>query len=1038
MSFFKLHLFTTFALLFFVACDSDNSNSGTQSTNSTNKDGPSPALVLEDPSTSPSTDPTPSIRVSGVEEGATVTLYSDSSCDTQASDPVEVGSEGEVSLESYPLTDQTSDVELKVSFYAAEKKGEEGDPICLSESVSYVLDLAAPAAPSALALEEPSSSPGNDPTPTLEVSGVEAGAIVTLYSDHSCDTQVSDGVQVMDSVGMVSITSYSLEDGTQDIERSFYAIQRDRAGNKSACSTAKVSYILDVMAPAAPSALALEEPSTSPGTDPTPTLEVSGVVEGATVALYSDSSCDVQVSEGVEVAEGVSVVSITSNTLGDGTQDMAVTFYAAQTDGAGNKSACSMSVSYALDAAAPASPTALALEDPSASPGSDPIPSIRVSGVEEGAIVTLYRDSSCDTAVSLPGTVAQGQTSIILTSHHLGNSDVTLNYYAAQEDIFERSSCSTASVAYTYLTPILVSEVSLEVGSYFYDDPSSDTLEIGVTFNKNVKVTGVPRLELTIGSATKYATYTSGTGSSTLIFSYDVSSDDYDNDGVEIAANIELNNGMIKGALNEDVPLSFTAPDSLGRVWINFEEKIFSSDNVGFAFLKKGGSLVVWGRAAQGGNVGDVSSELERGVREVFSNNYAFAALKDDGSVVTWGTQTFGGDSSSVSSGLAEGIVRVFSTAGAFAALKDDGSVVTWGNSGYGGDSESLSSALEEGVVEIFSTYNAFAALKDDGSIISWGASGGISFNSVSSDLDGEVKKIFSTSEAFAALKNDGSVITWGSYLNGGDSWLISSDLGEKVEKIYSNTASFVAIKDDGSVITWGNPDLGGDSSSVSSHLTEGVEKIFSNNEAFAALKDNGSVVAWGNASRGGNTSAVSSDLEGDVAEIYSNAVSFLALKNDGSMVTWGSDYRIDEAYVVPFASADLSGEIAEIYSTDKAFALLKSDGSVVTWGNEGFGGDSATVSSDLREGVVEIFPNSTYSLAAFAALKDDGSVTTWGASAAGGDSSSVSSDLREGVIEIFSNRQAFAALKEDGSVITWGNFSVGGDSSNVDLGARW
>ena len=929
---------------------------------------------------------------------------------------------------------------VQVQFYVRQvDEAGNGSP-CSSASVSYIYDAIAPMKPTGLALEAPNTSPNTDSTPTIRVSGVEEGATVILYSDSSCDTAMSDGVQVADSGSAVSITSHSLGDGSQDMTADFFAAQTDRAGNESACSSVSVSYVLYVTALAMPSALILESPSTSPGINPTPTIKVSGVEEGASVTLFFDSSCKTKASAEVKVEKGESEVSITSKNLGD--EDVEVTFYATQRDGVGKKSPCSKaSLSYVLDLTAPAAPTGLSLSDPATSPGKYPTPLILVEGVEEGAKVTLYRDSSCDHAISQVQTVSAGQTSVAINSDHLGSSDITVDYYSAQRDIFDRSSeCSTASVSYGFIyTPsVTISEINLEVGSYFHDDPSSDTLEISVTFSENVNVTGTPRLELTLGEATRYALYTSGSSSSTLIFSYDISSDDYDSDGIEMAALIDLNGGSIKGSINPNVSLSSTLPDNMDRVWINFEEKIFPSDNVGFAFLKKGGSLVVWGRAAQGGNVGDVSSELERGVREVFSNDYAFAALKDDGSVVTWGTQTFGGDSSSVSSGLAEGIVRVFSTAGAFAALKDDGSVVTWGNSGYGGDSESLSSALEEGVVEIFSTYNAFAALKDDGSIISWGASGGISFNSVSSHLTEGVEKIFSNNEAFAALKNDGSVITWGSYLNGGDSWLISSDLGEKVEKIYSNTASFVAIKDDGSVITWGNPDLGGDSSSVSSHLTEGVEKIFSNNEAFAALKDNGSVVTWGNASRGGNTSAVSSDLEGDVAEIYSNAVSFLALKNDGSMVTWGSDYRIDEAYVVPFASADLSGEIAEIYSTDKAFALLKSDGSVVTWGNEGFGGDSATVSSDLREGVVEIFPNSTYSLAAFAALKDDGSVTTWGASAAGGDSSSVSSDLREGVIEIFSNQQAFAALKEDGSVITWGNSLVGGDSSSVDIGTRW
>ena len=78
------------------------------------------------------------------------------------------------------------------------------------------------------------------------------------------------------------------------------------------------------------------------------------------------------------------------------------------------------------------------------------------------------------------------------------------------------------------------------------------------------------------------------------------------------------------------------------------------------------------------------------------------AALKNNGSVVTWGDNRYGGDSSSVSSQLNSGVTQIFSNSGAFAALKNDGSVVTWGNSDYGGDSSSVD--LSSGVTQIFST----------------------------------------------------------------------------------------------------------------------------------------------------------------------------------------------------------------------------------------------------------------------------------------------------------------------------------------------
>ena len=990
----KLHLLTPFALLFLMACGSDDSSTATESK------VVKPTLVLEEPTTSYGNNRTPTVRVSGVQEGAMVTLYSDSSCETQISDPEEVGSEGMVSIESHPLTDKTSDVEgQEFTFYAAEKVGEEGNPICLSESVSYVLDLVIPSIPSALSFDESSTSPGKNLTPTLTVGGVEERATVTLYSDSSCETQVSEGVQVAEGESEVSITSHALGEGTQDMVVTFYVVQTDRAGNGSACS-ASISYIYDVTAPAAPSALALEEPSTSPGTDSTPTLGVSGVEVGATVALYSDSSCEVQVSGVVEVAKGESAVSITSKSLEDGTY----TFYAAQTDRAGNKSSCSTSVSYFLDATAPAAPSALALEEPSTSPGTDSTPTLGVSGVEVGATVALYSDSSCDTRVSDGVEVAKGESEVSITSNSLGDGtqDAAVTFYAAQTDrVGNKSACSSANVSYVYTAPrVPVSQVGLEVGSYFYDDPSSDTLEISLIYGENMTVTGSPRLELTIGSATRYASYVSGSGSATLLFRYDVSSDDYDNDGIEMGA-IDLNNGTIKNSANYNAGLSFTAPHNLSRVWINFEEKIFGSGGA-FAFLKRGGSVVTWGFPVHGGDpTTDIKEKLQGKVKKIFSSHAAFAALKEDGSVVTWGAAVAGGDSSGVSSHLQSHVVEVFSTNGsaqsAFAALKEDGSVVTWGDDFSGGDSSGVSSDLDGDVVEIFSTDYAFAALKKDGSVVTWGPdqAGGDS-SSVSSDLEGDVAKIFSTKfhadGAFAAVKKDGSVVTWGHSNYGGNSSGVSDDLSD-VEEITATSGAFAALKKDGSVVIWGDSNWGGDSSSVSSDLDEGVDKVFSTTQAFAALKNDGSVVTWGYDTHGGDSSSVSSDLQGNVIEVFSNWARFAALKDDGSVVAWGNG--VQDARDIKDPPYDL-----------------------------------------LEGGVEDIFSTST----AFAALKDDGSVVTWGFKQGGGESSSVSSDLSDGVLEIFSTpfSQAFAALKEDGSVVTWGWDILGGDSSGVDLGPRW
>ena len=154
---------------------------------------------------------------------------------------------------------------------------------------------------------------------------------------------------------------------------------------------------VDSSVPTPPSTLSLHEPSTSPGSDPTPQITVSGVGPDGSVELYSDSICSTSISSSVLLSSGQSSVTIASNRLSD---DGAITYYAKQTDPAGNVSSCSSTnVSYVYDGI-PTAPSGVSLHDPSGSPGNDLTPEMTVSGVEVGAGVKLYSDSTCSTSIS--------------------------------------------------------------------------------------------------------------------------------------------------------------------------------------------------------------------------------------------------------------------------------------------------------------------------------------------------------------------------------------------------------------------------------------------------------------------------------------------------------------------------------------------------------------------------------------------------------------------------------------------------------------
>jgi len=91
----------------------------------------------------------------------------------------------------------------------------------------------------------------------------------------------------------------------------------------------------------------------------------------------------------------------------------------------------------------------------------------------------------------------------------------------------------------------------------------SETPTFTVSFSESVTVSGSPRLTLTVGSQTRYATYLSMSDSRTALFRYTVATaaTDFDTDGIAVSTTLDLNSGVIADlATNALTPLTFTAP----------------------------------------------------------------------------------------------------------------------------------------------------------------------------------------------------------------------------------------------------------------------------------------------------------------------------------------------------------------------------------------------------------------------------------------------------------------------------------------------
>jgi hypothetical protein len=75
---------------------------------------------------------------------------------------------------------------------------------------------------------------------------------------------------------------------------------------------------------------------------------------------------------------------------------------------------------------------------------------------------------------------------------------------------------------------------------------------------------GTPRIAIDVGGTTRYATYTSGSGSAALIFTYTPAAGDLDLDGVALTSPLDLNGGTIRDIAGNNATLTYTLPTTTG------------------------------------------------------------------------------------------------------------------------------------------------------------------------------------------------------------------------------------------------------------------------------------------------------------------------------------------------------------------------------------------------------------------------------------------------------------------------------------------
>src|SRR3569623_1316342 len=187
-----------------------------------------------------------------------------------------------------------------------------------------------------------------------------------------------------------------------------------------------------------------------------------------------------------------------------------------------------------------------------------------ISGMaESGSTVTLYDTDG--TTVLGTGTATGGNWSITSSALSAGSHTMTAKATDAAGNTSSASSGLSVTVDNAAST---VASVSV---------PSDDSYKAGQTLiftvNTDEAVTvdtsgGTPRLALTVGGATVYAAYASGSGSSALVFTYTVQNGDTDANGIAVTA-LQTNGGTLKDTAGNSMNVTLNSVASTSSVLVD-------------------------------------------------------------------------------------------------------------------------------------------------------------------------------------------------------------------------------------------------------------------------------------------------------------------------------------------------------------------------------------------------------------------------------------------------------------------------------------
>lgn len=179
-------------------------------------------------------------------------------------------------------------------------------------------------------------------------------------------------------------------------------------------------------------------------------------------------------------------------------------------------------------------------------------PRIQVAFTTGGNVYATYAGGTGTTSLSFTYTIAN---SVADSNGYAFTSPIELNSGTILDGAANVSSLdysaytaaaatASANMDFDGRLPYVTTVIPPANGTYV----AAQALDVTLTFDRAVNVTGSPYIVLTIGAASRQAVYSSGTGTNTIVFRYTTIPGDVDADGLTVATTITQNGGTITGA----------------------------------------------------------------------------------------------------------------------------------------------------------------------------------------------------------------------------------------------------------------------------------------------------------------------------------------------------------------------------------------------------------------------------------------------------------------------------------------------------------